>query len=269
MKRTLDRASGLLLVLAIVAGLFFVARARDPYQIDTDRSYARPSIETPFGTDALGRDMLARTGYAAGLSLRVALQSMAFSFGLALFLGAIAGYTAGRWPDKVITWTISLLFTIPFILVVVAIFAVMEPTMTRAYLVIGCIGWAAPARLVRNEVMQIRSSLHVLAERSFGFSNASIIFRSILPACFLPALLSLLYFLPELIGIEVGLAFFGLGAKPPTPTLGRLIYDGLSEFSAAWWLPLLPAAVLLLVTLGVNISTSRLAAVAGSKEERG
>ncbi len=255
------RTVGLLIVPALVAIFFLVGRARDPYRIETTRSYLPPSIDAPFGTDALGRDMFARTGYAAGLSLQVVLQSMLVSFVLALALGAIAGYTAGRWPDAAISWVISLLFTIPFILIVVAIFAVIEPTMNRAYLVIGCIGWAAPARLVRGEVMQVRASGYILAQRAYGFTNADVLFRSILPASFLPALLSILYFLPELIGIEVGLAFFGLGAKPPTPTLGKLIYDGLSEFSVAWWLPLMPAAVLLMITLFFYRGTATFAAM--------
>ena len=121
----------------------------------------------------------------------------------------------------VVRWIIALLFTVPFILIVVAVFAVIEPGITRAYIAIGCIGWAAPARIVRTEVMRVRSSQFVLAERAAGFSRTRILLRSVLPVCALPGLVSLLYFTPELIGIEVGLSFFGLGAAPPTPTLGH------------------------------------------------
>lgn len=73
-------------------------------------------------------------------------------------------------------------------------------------------------------------------------------FKALLPICMLPAIFSLLYAIPELIGIEVGLSFFGLGAQPPTPSLGRLIYDGISEFYLAWWLTVIPASVLFLLT---------------------
>jgi peptide/nickel transport system permease protein len=219
-----------------------------PYAIETTGAYVAPTSGHPFGTDGLGRDLLARTISATGLSLRVVQQSVVLSFFLALALGGLAGYFQGRWLDTVVTWTISLLFTIPFILIVVAVFAVAEPSLDRAYLVIGCIGWAAPARIVREEVIRVRASQFVLAERAYGYSDPRILAKSILPVCSLPAFLSLLYFVPELIGLEVGLSFFGLGADPPTPTLGGLIYNGLSEFSTGWWLPVMPALSLLAAT---------------------
>jgi len=239
-------AAPVLTLLLVLAGY-----ARDPLRVDTGSRYEPPSVSAPLGTDSLGRDQLARTGAALRLSLLVAIESMAISFFLALVLGGVAGLTAGRWPDVVISWVISLLFTVPFILIVVAVFAVVEPTISRAYLVIGCLAWTAPARLVRTEVLAARSSSFVLAERALGYSECRILVGSILPVSFRPAVLSLLAFLPELIGIEVGLSFFGLGPPPPVPTLGRLIYDGLGEFSTGWWLPLMPAAALLICTFGV------------------
>lgn len=220
----------------------------DPYLIKTSKAYLAPNWLCIFGTDGLGRDMFARTFYAAGLSLKVVFQSIILSFFISLIMGGIAGYAHGYWIDKIISWIISLLYTIPFILIIIAVFAVVEPNIERAYIVIGCIGWAGPARLVRAEVIQLRNSPFIIAERAFGFSEIYIFLRSILPLSFLPALISLLYYIPELISVEVGLSFFGLGAQPPTPSLGRLIYEGLSEFYTAWWLTLIPAIVLLLLT---------------------
>lgn len=244
-----NRKIWLFLIAFVIIPFIFLAvgHLRGPYFIETANRYLEPTVKHPFGTDALGRDMLARTLYATGLSLKVVLQSVALSFILALVLGSIAGYTHGRCPDFVISWIISLLYTVPFILIVVSVFAVIEPGIERAYLVIGCIGWAAPARLVRAEVMQLRTSPFILAEKAFGFSEANILFRSMLPLSFPPALLSLIYYIPELIGIEVGLSFFGLGAQPPIPSLGRLIYDGLSEFYTGWWLTMIPATILFVI----------------------
>jgi peptide/nickel transport system permease protein len=206
--------------------------------------------------------MMARTLYAAGLSLKVVVQSVALSFLLALVLGGIAGYAYGHWPDHAISWIISLLYTVPFILIVVAVFAVVEPGIERAYIVIGCIGWASPARLVRAEVMQLRSSQFILAEKAYGYSEPRILLRTIIPRSFLPALLSLLYYIPELIGIEVGLSFFGLGAQPPTPSLGRLIYDGLSEIYIGWWLTMIPATFLLILLSAIYQATQKLSRLA-------
>ena len=231
--------------------LMAAGQARDPFLIDTARAYLAPALDQPFGTDGLGRDLLARTLYAAGLSLKVVAQSVAVSLALALALGGAAGYTAGHLTDRVISWIISLVYTVPFILIVVAVLTVIEPSIQRAYLTIGCIGWAAPARLVRAAVIEVRGARYVLAYRAFGFSATEVFTTALLPRSLIPAVLSLAYFVPELIGIEVGLSFFGLGAPPPTPTLGRLIYDGLSEFQTAWWLSVAPAGVLLGMTTSV------------------
>ena len=247
------------LLLALLAAAPFALTAagetRDPFLVDTARAYLPPAPDQPFGTDALGRDLLARTLYAAGLSLTVVAQSVTVSLVLALVLGAVAGYTAGRLPDHLIRSLISLLYTVPFILIVIAVLTVIDPSFRRAYLVIGCIAWAAPARLVRAAVIETRGARYVLAQRAFGFSATAVFTSALLPRSLTPALLSLAYFVPELIGIEVGLAFFGLAAPPPTPTLGRLIYDGLSEFHSAWWLSLAPAALLLAMTACVLTCT--------------
>lgn len=255
------------LILLFIASLYLTPHLltalgdrSGPFVIDTGSRYLAPGHGHPFGTDALGRDMFARSVYAAGLSLKVVVHSVTLSFLLAVLLGGLAGYARGRWPDVIISWVISLLYTVPFILLVIAAFAFLDPGMERAYIIIGCIGWAAPARLVRAEVMRLRAAPFILAERAFGFSEWQVLYRSVLPACLPPALLSLFYYIPELIGIEVGLSFFGLGAQPPTPSLGRLIYEGLLEFYTGWWLSLIPAVVLLSLTASIYGMAHRLLA---------
>ncbi len=242
----------LFICLGILAGLSlcltWLATILDPYNIDTSAALIPPSWSHPFGTDSLGRDMLARTISAIGLSLKVVLQAMSLSFFLALLFGGVAGYCHGQAIDDAICWLISLIYTIPFILIVLAVFAVMQPGLENAFLVIGCIGWSAPARLVRAEVMQLKNSSFVTAQKAFGFAAHQILLKTILPLCFFPALLSLLYYMPELIGLEVGLSFYGLGAQPPVPSLGRLIYEGLSQFYSGWWLTVAPATILFAVT---------------------
>lgn len=249
LKARLQLIISLLFACLAPSILTWIGQSFQPYAISPNLAYASPSSAHWFGTDELGRDMFARTLLATGLSFNVALQSVAIALMLALVFGTISGYYHERWPDKIISWVISLIYTVPFILIVVAVLAVFTPGIERAYIVIGCLAWAAPARLVRAEVMQIRSAPYILAQRAFGFSDAAILSKTLLPLSFLPALLALLYYIPELIGVEVGLSFFGLGAQPPTPSLGRLIYDGLAQFYSAWWLAFIPAAALLSVTV--------------------
>lgn len=229
----------------------------DPYTANPSLQYAPPSWNAPFGRDSLGRDMLARTLYATGLSLLVVLLSVAVSFVLSLLLGATAGYFHHQWPDAIISWMISLLYTVPPILIVIAVMTVIGPGLEKAFLVIGCVGWAAPARLVRAEVMRLRQSGFVLASRSLGFSDLYIMTRETLLPSFMPGLLALLYYIPELVSLEIGLTFFGVGVDPPTPSLGRLIYQGATNMYAGWWL-LIPAVFLLFLMAGLYVAVNQL-----------
>jgi len=203
-----------------------------------------PSGDNFFGTDSLGRDHFTRTMLATGLSLKVAGRALVVALALALVLGSIAGFCKGRWPDRVISYVIAIIHTVPFILLAVALAAVLQANLEVIYLIVGGIAWAPPARIVRAEVARVRESRFVVAQRAYGMSPLAIFWRSILPAVALPPFISLLYLLPELVGLDLGLSYFGLGAQPPTPTLGRLIFDGLAYLRSAWWLSLLPALVL-------------------------
>lgn len=236
-----------LIILAPVA-LQSLGSFLDPLRMDTSLCRLSPCLSHPFGTDSFGRDMLARVIFACGLSLKVVMQSVFVSLILAGIFGSLAGYFQNSFLDRAICWLISLIYTVPFILIVLALCATIQPGLEGVFLIIGCIGSSAPTKLVRSEIIQQRAAPFVTALGAFGFSNSYIMFKALLPICILPAIFSLLYAIPELIGIEVGLSFFGLGAQPPIPSLGRLIYDGLSEFYSAWWLTLIPAGVLFVLT---------------------
>lgn len=246
----------IMLVLLLLFGLLPFGLIRsgersDPYHVDVAKRYQPPSLTHPFGTDDLGRNMLARTLLATGISLSVVGRALLVAFVLAVLLGGIAGLYRGRLPDHTISYLIALLHTVPFILIAVALAAVLQASIGSIYLIIGCIAWAAPARLVRAEVMRLREARFVRSQRAFGLSPTSIFCKSILPLTVLPPFISLLYLTPELVGIDVGLSYFGLGAQPPTPTVGRLIYEGINTFRSAWWLVVMPSAVLMLCILAL------------------
>lgn len=253
----------LLLLYAVPIALLYAGRVQNPNRIDSSRRYVSPSAAAWFGTDGLGRDSFARTVYASGLSLKAASQSLVISFILALVLGGIAGFNKGTWSDWIISWAISIIYTIPFVLIAVALAAVIRPGIESAYILIGFLGWAAPARLFRAGVMQLRSSRHVLAERAYGMSEPKIFVRSVLPLAVLPPLLGLVYFVPELVAVDVGLSFFGLGAQPPTPTFGRLIYDGFGEIRLAWWISVMPAGIMMLYFYFLHQTADKLASILG------
>jgi ABC-type dipeptide/oligopeptide/nickel transport system permease subunit len=211
-----------------------------------------------FGTDTVGRSLWHRTLLGAGLSFGVVTGALALALPLSLVLGAAAGLNAGRWPDKLISWVISLLYTVPFFLLVVSLSAIVRPGLGALPWIIGGVIWAAPARVVRSEAQRLATGGFLRQERAMGHRPIATFFRSVLPMLFAPASVSLLYLVPEIIGIDAVLTLFGLGANPPEATLGALIYDGLKRWDSAWWLSGLPTIFLFVIAVAVHQLADRL-----------
>jgi peptide/nickel transport system permease protein len=150
--------------------------------------------------------------------------------------------------DRAVDFLSSLLFILPGFLLLLVVGSILELKLATLYLIAGCLLWPPAARLVRAEVRVLRSARFVISERASGFSTPSILLRSIIPLTLLPAFIALLYMLPELLGLDLGLSLFGVGAvDPATPTLGRLVYQGLMDARSAWWLAVFPTATMALV----------------------
>jgi peptide/nickel transport system permease protein len=227
---------------------------------DTNRILGSPALAMGalFGTDELGRSLLARCAVALSLAVRGASLALVVAGTLAILLGGMAGWWRGTWVDAIISWLIGVLHTVPFLLLVAALGAVTQASWSVIYLMAGCVVWASPARLVRAEVMRIRSSAHARASRAFGFGAPAILLRVIAPAALPPVLLSLLMAFPELLILDIGLSFFGLGAQPPTPTLGRLLLQGFEKLQSAPWLAFFPLLCLISACIGLHAIVQRL-----------
>jgi len=211
-----------------------------------------------FGTDTAGRSLWHRTLLGAGLSFRVVVGALALALPLSLVLGAAAGLNAGRWPDKLISWLISLIYTVPFFLLVVSLSAIVRPGLEALPWIIGGVIWAAPARVVRSEAQRLAASGFLRQERAMGHRPLATFFRTVLPMLLAPAAVSLLYLVPEIIGIDAVLTLFGLGANPPEATLGAIIYDGLKRWDSAWWLSGLPTIFLFVVAVIIHFLADQL-----------
>lgn len=236
-------------LVALPVGLVSAGRASDPFTTQPELALQAPGTSEWMGRDELGRSLSARLMLAGGLSLSAASLALLLALSLAMVLGGIAGWYHELWPDKVISWLIALLHTIPFFLLVVVAAAVWRPGFFGAFVIVGLCAWAAPARLARAEFIRLRNARHVQAARAFGFPAVTLMLRHALPVAFLPAFVAVLLLMPELMGLDVGLGFFGLGAQPPTPTLGRLLFSGISRLNAAPWLCLAPCVMLVLLSL--------------------
>jgi peptide/nickel transport system permease protein len=200
------------------------------------------------GTDAFGRDVLARVLQAGRLSLFIGLAGAALSGGLGALLGALAGWMPG-WVDRVITALADTLQAIPRLVLLLACAALWSPGIPTVLTVLGLTGWMGVARLVRAEVTGLRTRDFVAAATSLGASRWRTLWRHVLPNAIAPALVATTLGIGNAIMLESGLSFLGLGVQPPAPSWGNMIAGGREHLVTAPWIALAPGlAVVLTVT---------------------
>lgn len=174
------------------------------------------------GTDLLGRDLLSRLLIGTRISLTVGLISVLISIFLGVLLGALAGYFRGT-TDAVISWVINVVWSIPTILLVIAITLVLGKGITQVFIAVGLTMWVEVARIVRGQILSIREKEFIEAGRALGFRHGRIIFRHILPNVMGPVIVMAASNFASAILTEAGLSFLGLGAQPPIPSWGEMI----------------------------------------------
>ncbi len=244
--------------LIIVVLVFFAGMAApfiapfDPLAIDMDHSLLPPSFPHVMGTDFFGRDIFSRLIYGARISLVVSVLSRIIAVILGTFLGILAGYRGGR-IDNIIMRFADVTMAYPGLLLLIAVMAVVGPSVTSLFVAIGIVGWAGVARIVRSQVLSLKEREYILAVRSLGGSGWEIALRHLLPNC-LPQLLVIFSMgLGGAIMAESSLSFLGLGAQPPDPSWGSMISAGLSYLRVKPWLSIAPGLVITLAVLGFNL----------------
>ena len=242
----------LLIVVAAVAAPL-IAR-HDPTAIDLTNQLQRPSGTHWMGTDIQGRDVWARLIYGARVSLSVGLISQGIALSLGLALGLIAGYY-GRWVDEIVMRLADVTLAFPTLLLLIALVAALQPSLTVVFLTIGLVGWAGMARLVRGQVLVVRELEYVQAMRALGAKNLRVITRHVLPAVIAPVLIAATLGVAAAIMAEASLSFLGLGVQPPTPSWGSMIADGrdLSQLRGSPWTSLFPGLAIGLTVLAFNL----------------
>jgi ABC-type dipeptide/oligopeptide/nickel transport system permease subunit len=243
------------IVLMVIAALAAPLIARhDPTSIDLIHQLERPSGAHWMGTDIQGRDVWSRLVFGARISLTVGLISQSIALTLGLALGLIAGYY-GRWIDELVMRLADVTLAFPTLLLLIALVAALQPSLTVVFLTIGLVGWAGMARLVRGQVLVVRELEYVQAMRALGARNTWIIVRHVLPAVIAPVLIAATLSVAAAIMAEASLSFLGLGVQPPTPSWGAMIADGrdLSQLRGAPWTSLFPGLAIGLTVLGFNL----------------
>jgi peptide/nickel transport system permease protein len=240
------------LLLFLVAALAQVISPYDPSSVDTGIILHPPGMKHWLGTDELGRDVLSRMIYGARISLMVGFVSIGIATIIGVVIGAISGYYGG-WIDEVMMRFVDLMLTFPVFFLILAVIAILEPSITNVMIVIGLTGWMGVARLVRAEFLSIKQRDFVFAARSLGQRDSLIIFRHILPNAMAPVLVSATLGVAGAILTESALSFLGIGVQPPTPSWGSILTEGKNYIEFAWWLSLFPGLAILFTVLGYNL----------------
>ena len=241
----------LLVLLALAAPLVATA---DPVKIDLLHTLEAPSATHWLGTDAQGRDVWSRLVHGARVSLLVGLASQRIALAIGVALGLIAGYR-GKWTDDVIMRLADVTLAFPSLLLLIAMAAAFEPSLTVVCVVIGVVGWAGMARLVRGQVLVVRELDYVQAMRAIGANDTRILLRHVLPNVIAPVVIAGTLGIAGAIMAEAALSFLGLGVQPPTPSWGAMIADGrdLSQLRNAPWTSLAPGLAIGFAVLGFNL----------------
>jgi ABC-type dipeptide/oligopeptide/nickel transport system permease subunit len=241
----------LLVVLAIAAPL--LAR-HNPTDVDLINSLQPPSAQHWFGTDIQGRDVWARLVYGSRVSLTVGVVSQGIALTLGVILGLLAGYY-GKWIDETVMRLADVTLAFPTLLLLIALVAALQPSLTIVFVTIGLVGWAGMARLVRGQVLVVRELEFVQAEQALGARDARILMYHILPSVVAPVVIAATLGVAGAIMAESSLSFLGLGVQPPTPSWGSMIADGrdLYQLRRAPWTSVFPGLAIGAAVLGFNL----------------
>lgn len=254
-----------LVVLAVVAaGLSAPALAPfDPVEQNVIERLAPPvfmlggTTEHLLGTDHLGRDVLSRLIYGARVALVVGITTVSVSGFLGLGIGLVAGYFGG-WVDTAFMRLLDIQLSMPFMLLALTIIGILGPSLQNIVIVLALTGWVVYARVVRAEILSLRTREFVAACRSLGGSDARIIVKHLLPNVRSTVMVVSTVEVARMMLLESALSFLGLGVRPPTPSWGAMLADGRIYLASAWWLATFPGIAISVTVLAVNMVGDRL-----------
>lgn len=211
-----------------------------------------PSLKHPFGTDALGRDLLMRTLKGLAVSMTVGLVASVISAVIAVFVG-VAAATGSRHVDAFINWLIDLVMSVPHTILVILISFAMGRGLKGLLIGIAATHWCSLARLIRSEVLQLRSQQYIAVSRKLGKSSGWILVHHLLPHFVPQFFVGLILLFPHAILHEASVSFLGFGLPPEQPAIGIILSESMRYISTGmWWSAVLPGLMLVLIVLLVD-----------------
>ncbi|HEY3060554.1 MAG TPA: ABC transporter permease [Chloroflexota bacterium] len=224
-----------------------------PYGPLTQRVVERlqaPSVSHPFGTDALGRDILSRVLHGGRISLPVGFGVVAVALALGGFIGAVAGFGPG-WLDALLMRSTDMVMAFPIIILAMTIAAALGPGLEHTMIALVAVSWPRYARVTRGLVLAVKENEYVHASRALGATEPHVLTRVVLPNCLAPAVVMATLDLGNAILTFSGLSFLGLGSPPPAPEWGAMVAAGTQNFDQ-WWVSTFPGLAILTLVMAFN-----------------
>ncbi len=242
----------LALYLATLLGAYLTPYEPNLIQDIAATRHLPPSLDHWMGTDKFGRDVFTRALYGARISLSIGFIAVAISVTLGTAVGAVSGYFRG-WVDTVLMRFVDVLISFPRLVLLIAVIALFEPSIFLVVVVLGLTLWPSTARIVRGEVLSLREREFIQAAYALGLSAPRIILRHIVPNVMGPVIVAATLGLGNIILIEAGLSFLGMGVQPPTASWGNMIEDGREYLVQAWWAATFPGLAIVATVVAFNL----------------
>lgn len=239
----------LLFIYAFGGGLIYTADVANA--TDTSQRLSPPSAEHPFGTDTVGRDVLARTIQGGRISLMIGLTAAVLEIFIGVMIGAIAGFYGGTVDGLLMRFTEAMLI-IPSLFLLIVAARIVGGSVTWIVIIFALTSWMYVARIVRAQFLSLKENEFVLAARSIGTPTHEIIFRHILPNSMAPIVVAATLAVATAILAEAYISFLGMGVQPPTATWGNMLDGSYNYIESAPWLWIFPGLLILLTVLSIN-----------------
>ena len=247
----------------IIAGVYLVLAAlvtltgdlllpHDPFVQNYAQALMPPSVTHLFGTDDLGRDIFSRVIAGTPFDAQIAFVVVLISLALGGSIGAFAGYLGGR-AEEIMMRVTDIFLSFPALVLAMAVAIAIGPGLTNAMMALLVVWWPWYARIGRGEALSIRSSQYIEAAHAAGLSGFQVVIRHVLPNILMPLLVYATLDISNVVLTGSILSFIGLGAQPPTPEWGRMVFDGQDYLSGAWWMSVIPATAIFIVVLAFSL----------------
>lgn len=247
------------LLLAAAAPLIAL---HDPNAHDMAAILQPPGLAHPLGTDNFGRDILSRIIFGTRIDLAMGLVGVLLPFLIGTTVGAVAGFFGGL-ADAVLMRILDVVLAFPWLVLLMAIIAILEPGLGSFFIAVALVGWVSYARLVRARVLVLKGADYVTAGRCLGYRPGRLLLRHILPNAMAPALVFAMSDVVLVILAGAAISYLGLGVQPPTAEWGVMIAEGQTFIFTAWWICTFPGVALVLLALGFSLLADGLADLLG------